>query len=139
MTCLNLIYDDHFRKYSVIDLNINEVHCKLHNYIYLLTCTDCGGQYNGESITPLSIRMNIHRRGKSGCELSINHYKNVCPNATFNIQILEKFPGNGYNNGSMDMEMLEYRLPLEDYWIKKLRTVYPYGLNQRTKYMNNKK
>ena len=32
--------------------------------------------------------------------------------------------------------MREYRLKREDYWIKKLRTVYPYGLNERTKFMN---
>ena len=78
----------------------------------------------------------IHRKGKSGCEISINHYKNVCKNTSFKIQILEKLPGNGYKNGSMDLEMLEYRLQREDYWIETLRTNYPYGLNERTKSMN---
>ena len=32
--------------------------------------------------------------------------------------------------------MLKYRLEREDHWIKTLRTVYPYGLNERTKSMN---
>ena len=32
--------------------------------------------------------------------------------------------------------MLEYRFQCEDYWMKTLRTVYPYGLNERTKFMN---
>ena len=73
--------------------------------------------------------MNVHRRGKSGCEISISHYKNVCPNASYTIQILEKLPGNGYKNVSKDMEMLEYRLEREDYSVKKLRTVYPYTVN----------
>ena len=31
--------------------------------------------------------------------------------------------------------MLE-RLQSEDYWMKKLRSVYPYVLNERTKFMN---
>ena len=50
--------------------------------------------------------------------------------------MIEVLPGNGYLNGVMDKEMLEYRLKREDHWIKTLRTVYPYGLNERTKYMN---
>jgi len=83
--------------------------------------------------------MNVHRRGKSGCEIAIDHYKNVCPNATFNIQIVEILPGNGYKNGSLDSSMLEYRLQREDHWMKTLRTVYPYGLNERTKFMNQDK
>ena len=48
-------------------------------------------------------------------------------------------PGNGYKNGKIDLEMLKYRLIREDHWIKTLRTVYPYGLNERTKSMNIEK
>ena len=32
--------------------------------------------------------------------------------------------------------MKMYRLQREDYWMKTLRTVYPYGLNEKTKFMN---
>ena len=124
------------RKYSAIDIEPIMVHCKIHNYIYLLSCSSCKIQYVGESVINVNLRMNIHRRGKSGCEICINHFKNVCPGSTFTIQILEKLPGNGYINGIVDPEMLEYRLQREDYWIKTLRTVYPYGLNQRTKFMS---
>jgi hypothetical protein len=60
----------------------------------------------------------------------------VCSGATFSIQILESLPGNGYHNGVVDPAMLEYRLQREDHWMKTLRTVYPYGLNERTKFMN---
>jgi len=90
----------------------------------------------GESVIPVNLRMNIHRRGKSGCEVAIDHYKNVCLDATFSVQILEKLPGNGYKDGKVDSAMLRYRLEREDHWIKTLRTVYPYGLNERTKFMN---
>ena len=39
--------------------------------------------------------MNIHRKGKSRCKISINHDKNVSKNASFTIQIREKLPDNG--------------------------------------------
>ena len=57
-----------------------------------MTCTHCGIQYVGESITPFNLRINIHRRGKSGCEISIDKYRNVCKNATFSIEMIEKLP-----------------------------------------------
>ena len=124
------------RKYTVLDMDPNQITCKLQNYIYLLTCLSCYVQYVGESVVPINKRMNIHRRAKSGCTLFINHYTNICRGASFSIQILEKLPGNGYLNGIVDDKMRDYRLEREDYWIKKLRTVYPYGLNERTKFMN---
>ncbi len=124
------------RKYTVLDIDPNLISCKLQNYIYLLTCLSCYVPYVGESVIVINKRMNIHRRAKSGCTLFINHYNNVCPGASFSIQILEKLPGNGYLNGVVDEKMREYRLKREDYWMKKLRTVYPYGLNDRTKFMN---
>ena len=51
-------------------------------------------------------------------------------------QFTEKLPGNGYENEIKDNIMFQYRLQREDYWMKTLRTVYPYGLNKRTKFMN---
>ena len=36
----------------------------------------------------------------------------------------------------MDRKMLEYCLRHEDYWMKTLQTVYPHGLNEKTKFMN---
>lgn len=119
-----------------IALDIDKIHCKMQNYIYVLTCSSCSVQYVGESACPVNIRMNIHRTGKSGCEISIDHYKNVCPGATFNIQILEVLPGDGYLNGKIDPAMLQKRLERENYWMTTLRTVYPYGLNERVKSMN---
>ena len=90
------------------DITLDEVHCKIQNYIYLLTCTHCGIQYAGESITPLNLRTTIHRRGKSGCEISNDHYRNVCKNAIFSIQVTEKLPGYGYENEIKDNAMFEY-------------------------------
>ena len=55
------------RKHSTFDIKLNEVHCKLQNCIYLLTCTHSGTEYIGESITTSNLRINIHSSGKSGC------------------------------------------------------------------------
>ena len=87
------------RTYSYINIKSYEIHCKIRNYIYLLTCKSCGIQYVGESITPVNLRMNIYRKGKSGYKHSINHYKNVCKVASFSIHILEKVEGDGFIYG----------------------------------------
>ena len=142
LSCPALIRKNSFISYTtgrihtVVDIDPQRFSCKLQNYIYLLSCSSCGLQYVGESISPLNRRMNTHRTAKSGCEISINHYKNVCPGATFKIQIIEKLPGNGYKDGAIDDDMRKYRLKREDYWMKTLRTLYPYGLNEKTKDMN---
>ena len=90
-------------------------------------------QYVGETILPLHKRMNIHRKSKSGCELMIEHFSCVCTNSSFTVQVIEKLDGNGYSKGSRDKEMYAKRLSREDFWIKTLRTMYPYGLNEKTK------
>ena len=86
--------------------------------------THCGFQYVHESIIHLNLRMNSHKKRKSGCENSIDHYRNSCKNATFSIQIVKTLPGNAYKNGLKDNAMLEYRLQHEDYRMKTLLTVY---------------
>ena len=49
--------------------------------------------------------MNMHIKGKSGCEIVINHFTNVCPGAKFSIHVLGKLPGDEYKNGSRDKDM----------------------------------
>ena len=60
------------RAYSSIDIKSHKIHSKIRNCIYLLTCKNCGILYIGESITPVNVRMNIHGKGESGCELCIS-------------------------------------------------------------------
>ena len=92
LTCPVLIRENQFvsnttgRKYFAIDSKIDEIHCELQNYTlytYLLTCSHCGIDYFGENIIPFNLRMNIKSRGKSGCEISIDHYWNIYKKATF--------------------------------------------------------
>ena len=102
------------------------------NTIYLCTCLKCNIQYVGETVQRLNERMNTHRTAKEGCEHEILHRDEVCGGYNFKFQILEKLPGNGYlPNGDVDPDMLSVRKAHEDVWIKKLRVIYPYGLNEK--------
>ena len=102
------------------------------NLIYLCTCLKCNVQYVGETVQPLNKRINGHRTAKEGCEHEIKHRDEVCGGYHFKFQILEKLPGDGYlPTGEVDPEMLSVRKTQEDIWIKKLRTIYPYGLNEK--------
>ena len=96
-----------------------------------MTCNICNQQYVGETTTRLSVRMNGHRSSTTGCLHIINHKKS-CSGSIFSIQILEKLVGNGYgDNNKPDPELTNLRQTREDYWIKCLRTLYPYGLNEK--------
>ena len=57
-------------------------------------------------------------------------FRNECAGSSFIIQILEIFPGTGYKN---DKVQPAKRFKREDYWMKTLRTIYPYGLNERAR------
>ena len=78
--------------------------------------------------------MNIHRTSTEGCEEFIQHFSKNCQKKSFSIQIIELLEGNGYTeNGEIDEESRKSRLEREDYWMKALRSVFPYGLNDRVK------
>ena len=137
-TCPNLNTSNKIRSnvtnriYDAVSYVNSVLNCHTQNIIYLCTCLCCGVQYVGETISPMHIRMNSHRTGKEGCEHEIRHCKESCNGFDFSFQILEKLPGDGYlPDGSIDPEMLKIRKAKEDTWIKKLRTIYPYGLNEK--------
>ena len=138
MTCRTLIRSKNVRSnvthrnYEAVNFTNDTLNCHAQNIIYLLTCLSCGIQYVGETIIPMHQRMNSHRTAKEGCEHEIRHREETCNGHNFSFQILEKLPGNGYlPDGSIDPEMLRIRKAKEDIWIKKLRTIYPYGLNEK--------
>ena len=119
------------KKYSCINAENNNLSCHSQNLTYLMTCNICNQQYVGETTTRLSVRMNGHRSSTTGCLHIINHKKS-CSGSIFSIQILEKLVGNGYgDNNKPDPELTNLRQTREDYWIKCLRNLYPYGLNEK--------
>ena len=69
--------------------------------------------------------MNTYRTSKSGCEHIIKH-KASCEGCTFSYQIIETFLGTGYDEtGKVDPDMTKKRQFRDDFWIKRLRTLYP--------------
>ena len=119
------------RTYDIINHTTENLNCHTQNIVYLCTCLSCGVQYVGETVQEFHERINGHRTAKQGCEHEIRHCKEACNGYQFQFQILEKLPGTGYNSsGEVDPEMLKLRKSREDEWIKKLRTLYPYGLNE---------
>ena len=69
-------------------------------------------------MTQLHKRINICRRGKTGCEISVEYYENIWKCVKVSIQIIEKLPGEDYKSCIKEGDMLEYRLQRGDYWIK---------------------
>ena len=124
------------REYSLLNHTNETINCKSQNIIYLLTCKNCFTQNVGETVQKCHKRMNVHRKGKCGCDHVIEHFSDCCKDASFFIQIIEKFPGNGYKDGVVDEAMRRKRLEKEDWWMKTPRTIYPYGLNERCKNKN---
>ena len=137
MTCPNLNTSKTFKSnvtnktYKVLNHTGEDLNCHSQNIIYLLSCAFCNIQYTGETAYPMHLRMNQHRTSKCGCEHVINHATEFCQKHLFTYTIIEKLPGTGYINGQLDPNMTKIRKERESEWIKKLRTIYPYGLNEK--------
>ena len=107
--------------------------------IYLITCNKCSLQYVGETVQRLNERFTGHRQGmkspeKHGtCKILTGHFnKGSCKGAEYSVQILEKIDENGRTDrGAIDATQTAFRKQRELHWMLKLRTVYPYGLNDR--------
>lgn len=115
------------------------IDCHASNVIYLITCNRCFLQYVGETCQRLNERFNWHRSGfkhpeKYGfCHILSDHFhKGVCKDASYSVQILEKLEGNGRTErNALDPSVTSLRKKRELFWIHQLRTLYPYGLNDR--------
>ena len=108
-----------YRKYEVIKLPGENLTCHSQNILYLMSCMSCNIQNVGVTAIQFHLRMDGHRTAKEGCEHEIRHCKETYNSYNFEYQILEKYP-----------EMTKIRKAHEDIWIKRLRTIYPYGLNE---------
>ena len=106
--------------------------CIIHSIIlciYLLECLLCKIQYVGKSEIPFHIRLNNHRKDIKNSIEACQHFNNW--NHTFHKDgkfiLIEQL--NNIKNTSI--EVLKQRLKdRENYWIKRLKTLTPFGLNQ---------
>ena len=137
-TCPTFVKSDRFQsnvtnhEYNVINHTGEILTWHSTNIIYLLTCLDCGIQYVRETIWPFHKRNNQHRT-----EMNAHfefHLETCCKTYSYSYQIIEKLPGTGYkDDGTIDFAMSKLRKDKEDIWIRKMRTLFPYGLCEKAK------
>ena len=139
LTCADFIENSNFKStvtgkmYSVITTNNQVLTCKTKNVVYLLTCKKCLSQYVGETKQQFNVRNNAHRRSTksvnvhTGCPIVHEHFtEGLCSGIGYSCHILEKIPDVG-----SDRDQQNFRRQREQFWIKELRTVAPFGLNSR--------
>lgn len=133
---------------SEIPSSICQVDCNSSNLIYLITCRKCFLQYVGETCQKIRERFNVHNTCIShpekdhSCRILSEHFsKGSCKGATYTVSIIEKLDGDGRDcDGNVDPSVTVIRRKKETDWMLKLRTVSPFGLNDRigNEYMPDK-
>ena len=96
--------------------------CNSSNIIYLITCSQCGKQYVGKTLNTLRERMNQHRSSiKINQQRYISKHFNLEHHSIANlkVQVIDTIP----TTCPEDLEKVE------QYWIHKLKTTQPRGLN----------
>ena len=110
---------------------LHNTNCRSSNVIYLLQCQKCNIQYIGKTENPFNIRLNNHRHGANHpTEDTIPAAKHFSVNHDFNrdakFTIIEEIKDTSKTQG----EKRSILLRRENFWIKKLKTLTPLGLNQ---------
>ena len=113
--------------------------CKSKNVIYLVSCKLCSIQYVGETQREFGVRMREHwdkiRKGDRS-QLVYAHFQSDDRHRATKIedmlrfQIVEKIKTDDMLHQDQSL-IRKRRLERELYWIAKLRTAYPLGLNDR--------
>ena len=125
---------------SIIPANTKSLNCNVTNLIYLITCRNCKLQYVGETVQHLRERICAHLYGiknplrESKCRILTEHFsQGSCKGSKFSVHIIEKVSGTGRvgSTKTIDPDVTCIRKSKEKDWMLKLRTVYPYGLNDR--------
>ena len=107
--------------------------CHSKNVIYLITCTKCEVQYVGLTRQKIKERIAQH----------IRHIKNN----SLSTYLVQHFNNNDHSISDLIVKIIDY-LPetkdnvnelfdLENYWMRTLNSVYPFGLNNNVKGLGN--
>ena len=107
--------------------------CTTKNVIYLITCGKCSIQYVGMTTTSIRTRFANHRSG-------IKNYKH-------NILLYDHFCGSGHEMSDCKVQIIchlktddndtkDVLLAKEEYYMRMLSTLYPFGLNDNVNSLN---
>ncbi len=106
-------------------LKIN-MNCKSKFVIYLITCQTCGMQYVGKTVQELKERTGQHVRKCDTLNTHLaKHFRNK--DHKFCILAIDQLDPESTEDHDQKLEDLEL------HWMKELRIIYPYGLNERVK------
>ena len=101
--------------------------CTSENGIYLITCKKCHAQYVGQTHQKVSKRMNSHR-------FDICHYPDNFTNVSVHFNENGHTPSD-FSFAPIDKVEAEWpRLLKENYWMHRLNTIYPNGMNSKVLY-----
>ena len=101
--------------------------CTSENVIYLITCNKCHTQYVGQTHQKVSKRMNSHR-------FDIFHYPDNFTNVSMHFNENGHTP-NDFSFAPIDKIEAEWpRLLKETYWMHRLNTLHPNGMNSKVLY-----
>ena len=106
--------------------------CKSENVIYLISCNKCKVQYVGLTTQEIKNRFSQHKSKIKHNSLNTflcNHFNSKDHSyLDCNVQIIDYLE----NTSQLDKIAIVKQLSqMENYWIKTLNSVYPYGLNDR--------
>ena len=120
-TCPSVHLDE-----QVMKLNFKVPICKTSGVIYMISCGSCNVKYIGQCSTPLNLRINNHR--------------SLCNKNNNNVDIQSKYEYDHFQLHPFRLAKINIldivddhnkRLELENLYIIKHKTAYPYGLNDR--------
>ena len=96
-----------------------------------MECALCKIQYVGKAKTPLNIRINNHRKDVNNPKSIPSNFHFRKPEHSLNLHAKFTLIEQLSNIHTTDKKTLQFRLKRrEDFWIKKLETLTPKGLNQ---------
>ena len=136
-TCKHIITTIQDRNGNQITLQ-DKLDCQSKNTIYVIECKNCKIRYVGESSQKLKDRLNQHRsdiKCKKNTVIA-THFSQHCPDINF-LQVIpvEKVPRmipEEYTFlGLLDNADQVRLYQREQFWMKRLRTLAPHGLNKR--------
>ena len=107
--------------------------------VYLITCNKCKLQYVGEISQNLNKIFNWRNScfrnpaAYSFCKVLNTHFtKGYCKDSSYTVNIIVKLEGAGCTErNTMDFPAKPLRKARETYCMHELRTIFPYGLNDR--------